>query len=249
VSDQKYLHVFISGTTNSGSGLLRGLLSQHPDITALPKEGHHYTRLLPRDRGRKTERLFALYPEKFRRAAAYDKVNPKNGKGVRAAYYKHWDLTKCVLLEKSPHNALRMPWMAKVFDPALFICLVRDGYAVAEGLRRRKNHDLARCAKQWSEANRIMLEDSEGLDCMYLSYEQLMADPQTTLDSIIERIGLTKTHALDLSAKIKRQNRYRKSFSLAKHPDFNAEARKALSDKDCAIIRKHAGEMLDHFGY
>ena len=43
------------------------------------------------------------------------------------------------LLEKSVANAVRTDFLQTYFAPAYFIYLVRNGYAVAEGIRRKAN--------------------------------------------------------------------------------------------------------------
>jgi hypothetical protein len=240
------LHAFIAGTTNSGSGLLRGLLAQHPAVSTLPKEGHHYSRVLPRDRGPKTKRLFALYPKKF--CMTERDVATRDVARLRNAFYRKWDRNREVLLEKSPHNALRLRFMNAVFVPAIFICLVRDGYAVAEGLRRRRGHDIARCARQWREANRIMRDDAAQVRHLVVRYEALVAEPQASVDRILAELGLASV-PVDLSAPVRRQNMYGRPFPLGRHPDFDAESRARLTPNDRRIIRREAGGMLDVYGY
>ena len=240
------LHLFITGVTNSGTGLLRGLVGQHPDTSVLGKEGHHYTRMLPRDRGPRTKRLFALNPDKF--CWGVNKLNDAAKAKLRRKFYKRWDENKDVLVEKSPHNMLRMSLMANVFNPARFVVIVRNGYAVAEGLRRRKGHKLAICARQWAEAHRLMFKEFEKVDAILVRYEDLVVSPRETLNEVFAFAALAPFE-IDTKTPIKRQNLHGVPYSMESGVDFNAESLLRLSDKDKRVIENEAGDMLKKLGY
>jgi hypothetical protein len=246
MAEADHLHVFITGTTNSGTGLLRALLVPHPDMSVLMKEGHHYSpKVLPHDR-RKWRRLFALRPKKFRWTEEdLERIN--HGK-LKRQFYRRWDLSKRVLVEKSPHHMMRMRFIAAAFEPAKFVILVRDGYAVAEGIHRRRKHPIKTCAMQWYEANRNALNDAAQVDHCWLPYEKLADDPQKAIDRVCEFIGVP-TVKVNLKTPIRRQNMFNRPFSLKDHPNFNAESMKRLSAEDRKVIRKQAKKILDYFGY
>ncbi len=55
--------------------------------------------------------------------------------------------------------------------------MTRNGCAVAEGIARRKRVSIAKGARHWVKANRLMLEDAEHLErFMRIHYEELVDD-------------------------------------------------------------------------
>lgn len=229
--------------------MLRALFAQHPDMSVLMKEGQHYCRVLPNDRTARTRRrLFALHQDVYR-WTKNDLKRINHGK-IRRAFYKRWDTSKPFLVEKSPQHMLRMEFMAEAFKPAVFIGIIRNGYAVAEGLKRRRNHAVNLGAKQWRLANEIMLADSSKVPFHLVSYEDVCLDPQRVFDGICQFLG-AKSTTLDLESPMRRQNLYGRKvhFSMVDAPDFNHESVIRLSANEIDIIRQEAGPLLARFGY
>lgn len=64
-----------------------------------------------------------------------------------------------------------MLFLQEYFQPAYFIYIVRNGYAVAEGIRRKadlrrwknpfydKNYPIELCAKQWRKTDELVEQD------------------------------------------------------------------------------------------
>lgn len=244
-----HIHIFITGCTNSGTGFLRFFVNKHPELSVLMKEGQHYCKYLPHDaRLGLKRRLFALYPDVYRWTK--DDLEKYKSHKIRKSFYKHWDLSKKFLVEKSPHHMMRMEFMNETFPNVKFIGIVRNGYAVAEGIRRRREHKIKACAKQWNVCNKIMMEDSDKVDFMLVKYEDLCKKPQKVMNRVFEFIGV-KSIKIDINWTIPRANMFgmNKYFTLKNSPDFNQESFNHLLDEDIEKIRQYAGEMLDYFGY
>ena len=241
-------HVFITGCTNSGSGFLRFLISKHPELSVLMEEGHKYSNILPNDNSKSNmkNRLFSLHQDVYRWTGD-KKIDRKQ---LKKDLYKHWNLNKKYLVEKSGHHMLRVGVINEVFAPAKFIWLVRNGYVVCEGLRRRKGHDIKDCAKHWNRANKIMMEDSKGLDVHIVKYEDLCANPQETLDKIFAFIGVEKIK-ISGDIVIPRQNMCgtKKHFKLGDSPDFNKKSFVNLSKSDMAEITSKISGVMRELGY
>jgi hypothetical protein len=241
-----HTHVFITGTTNSGTGLLRHLMASSDQLSVMMKEGHHYSKILPRDRGPATRRMFALYPKKFHWGPG--KLAPDQQQLLKEHFYRHWDRNKPFLVEKSPHHMLRTRFMAQVFDPAKFVVITRSPFAVCEGLRRRRGHDIGRCAEQWKEAHRILWDDMKHVDTLTVSYEEMTQDPDSTLGKIGLFLGVTFP-PVDQSTPIRRQNMFGNQYALASAPDFNEESLKRLSKLDRRTIWNVVGDEASKWGY
>jgi len=68
---------------------------------------------------------------------------------IRATWEKSWDLTKPILVEKSPPNIARAFEIEAVFKPAYFVAMIRDPYALCESINRRLGHDVEAAARKW----------------------------------------------------------------------------------------------------
>jgi len=117
--------VFIVSPPRSGSSLLFETLAQSPDLYTIGGESHGLIEGIPAldtvSRGYESNALgrddaTPLVAEQLRtrfRAAAFDRDRKPPGNTFR-------------LLEKTPKNALRIPFLDRVFPDALFIYLYRD---------------------------------------------------------------------------------------------------------------------------
>ena len=160
--------VFVVGCYNSGTTLLAELLGRHSRISALPTEGHFITDQLVRDYDVGLPRMWVEREDLFRMTEASegpDVVRLKKEWGSRL------DLRKPILLEKSPPNGARTRWLQAHFENAYFIAIVRNGYAVAAGIRKKAEpHHIAgerwpieMAAYQWARSNEVLLEDAAHL--------------------------------------------------------------------------------------
>lgn len=245
---RRYRWIFVLGCNNSGTTLLYRLLANHPDIVPVSAtyEGKNLTWLIPKANGLVAGRLFTERLDLFRRTEAsppidsahlmYDWLWDKRGAGGR------------FMLEKSPQHTVSARWLETMFPDAYFVGLVRSGYAVAEGIRRRMGCTIERSARHWDTVNRIMIEDAKHLDRFHLvSYEQLCLQPSATLRELARFLSIEYAPfepLLQRSWAIHNADRAVRAIS-----DFNAESLRRLSPEDVATVTATAREMLDHFGY
>ncbi|MFW5927965.1 MAG: sulfotransferase family protein [Thermoplasmatota archaeon] len=237
---------FIVGCTNSGNTLFQELLSHHPDIGTMPGEGEFYTDQFKRARDLNLGRGYALDKDKFY-------LDEKSGKEIDLEKLKRqWgakfdDPSKPVLLEKTPANTVRVRWLQEHFKDPHFIGIVRNGYAVAEGIRRKRGFPLDIASKQWLKSNRILLEDFKRLNkTMIIKYENLAENTKETLIDVAEFIGLD-TENFDIEDLMDRSYSIHEKDSSIKN--MNHRSFKSLSSDDFRLIRQITGEMLDKFDY
>lgn len=160
------------------------------------------------------------------------------------------DTGKPILLEKSPPNAARTRWLQRNFENAHFIAIIRNGYAVAEGIRRkgrpthRESWSLEDCAYQWRRSNQVLEEDSEELrKFMWVRYEDFTENTADTLAGIYDFLGIQTEAGMDLAREWAIHER---SEPIA---NMNAQSISRLSQEDVAVINRVAGDALVHFGY
>jgi Sulfotransferase family len=235
--------LFIAGCPNSGTTLLKTLLGSHPSIATMSVEGHAAQDQLVTADTLGMPRLYALRPDVFRMTedsgSVIDVDRIKRQWGSRFN-----DLTRPILLDDSPPNATRTRWLQKHFQPASFLFLNRNGYAVAEGIRRRTGHALELATLQWSLSNRVMLDDEPYLERVHtIRYEDLAACPDETCREVLRFLGLDAERftVSDAAWTVHRET--------GPIRDMNASSLARLTDEDRDTIERIAGPMLRRLGY
>ncbi|MCK4266673.1 MAG: polysaccharide deacetylase family protein, partial [Thermoplasmata archaeon] len=189
--------VFLTGCNNSGTTLVDYLLGLHPEIDPLKCEGHQIRShkklsypenyLMPspavirRPDGKRLNRVWTENLGAFKKPVVELPFLKDALMSVRASTSGTWTM------EKSQLTMIRMPWTQRRFPDSRFIIIVRNGYCVAEGTRRRFNRYLgspgwegeepmtvARAARHWNKAHEVMLEELEDVkDYALFRYEDL----------------------------------------------------------------------------
>jgi hypothetical protein len=238
--------VFILGVNNSGTTLLYEMLGQHPDMTLLPHEGQHLTRQLPLPAEAGCPRVWTERLDVFRLTEASHHIDAAR---VCHDWLQHAEPPwRRFLVEKSPADSIRALWLQAVFPDSWFIAIVRSGYAVAEGVRRREGYPLERCARHWSVANRLMLEDAERLRrFLLIRYEDLIVAPAGVARAMGDFLGVDPGPMESFGDSQLTVHNMDGSPSTLR--DYNARSLERLSEAEIATINQHAGEMLERLGY
>ena len=135
-------------------------------------------------------------------------------------------------------------FLQKHFPNAYFICLFRNGYAVAEGIHRKEKHPMGQCIKQWTVSNEILLRDMEQLqNKMMLRYEDFTAEPSKHLEAIAKFLAIEPFPQQVL------YNEFKIHKEEGKISNRNDKSLKSLSIDDLEVIRNVGGDMLERLGY
>lgn len=233
------------GCYNSGTTLLRNLIAAHPEVDALPAEGASFVDGLmrPEDFGWTRMWVNCLDRIRFTETADDEKI-----KRTWALWLKR---SKRYYLEKSISNSARMRWLDAHFEDAYFISIVRNGYAVAEGIRRRaregkipRDYPIELCAEQWVLSNEIIDEDGPMVSrFLSLTYEDLVRDPAEKLRKVFAFLDLSVKIEQSPSADIRVEGR---SFRI---DNMNSSSISRLSQADIQGISRTANKMLYAKGY
>ncbi|MEM9884533.1 MAG: sulfotransferase [Bacteroidota bacterium] len=235
--EPKYL--FILSPPYSGSTLLQQILFSSKNVSANNPIGKHRE-------GQKLPYVRKLmFPSIDYR---WDSRHKMPWEDIKIEWHKYWDITKPILLEKSPPNTVRALDIENVFQPVYFICLMRNPYAICEGWLRRltKNIDdpiqiIQKCLF-YQRKNLDQLENS-----IYLKYEDLVDKPNYSKKQIIS--FLPDLVDLDFDKKFTAHNSRNKKLSLI---NLNREKIDRLSIKDinrATYLLRPYESLVNSFGY
>ena len=241
--------VFVVGCYNSGTELLMELLGSQKSVAALPTEGQFLTDQFKSDYELGVPRMWALREDLFRMTESDPGPNARR---LQKEWLMRLDRSRRIFMEKSPPNSARTRWLQHHFENAHFIAIVRNGYAVAEGIRRKAEpHHLKDgwplylCARQWNRTYEVLLEDAPHLHHLsWVRYEDLVSNPGRELGRLLEFLGLAAApEGIDPNRNWtvhERQEPLR---------DMNPDSLSKLSAHERSIITGEAEPMLRHFGY
>jgi len=243
---ENYKWIFILGCNNSGTTLVTRLLESHPAISGVPRGGRGATVVLLPPKYANVSRLWTEKLELFRLTEADQHLD-----GLRLIYdwvAAMYFSNRPYILEKAPPDMVCARWFQAIFPNAYFIGLVRNGYAVVEGMNRREGYSMDRGARHWSTANQVMLEDTAYLkQFMLVRYEDFTQNTKAVMRQVCQFLDI------DFKPVQKAVNKEWRVHNMdnqaAKIQNFNAKSFARLTASDLEIINRYAGETLKRFGY
>jgi len=192
-----HTYVFIVGCYDSGTTLLDHILGCHAEISNLPTEGVALTSQLsmPEDFG--WPRLWYKCADRVRLDEMDTELDVKRLKREWGFWF---DKKKPFFLEKSIANSARIRWLNKNFNRPYFLWIIRNGYCVAEGIRRRSRQTKVKafkfreggypiewCADQWVVNNDVIEEETRDIErVMKITYEDLTDNLEETIRVILQ---------------------------------------------------------------
>ncbi len=246
--------IFVIGCYNSGTTLLSRMLSRHPGIAALPSEGVRFADGLPRPEEFGWNRMWCRCLDRVRLAG--DPGAAQRARRIKRQWSLLYPRNAPNLLEKSIANSARIPFLHQFFQPAFFVYIIRNGYAVAEGIRRKalpgkwgnpeypERYPIELCAEQWRASDDLVEADRVHTErFLRIRYEELTAAPEATAGKVTGFLGLEPLPAGALLS------RWRIHGVEAEIRDMNRDSIGRLSADDIAAIDRVAGAALARNGY
>jgi len=245
-------HLFIVCPNNSGSTFLKNALATSQFTWNLQREGQNtkgFAGPVPVNKSPHLPLLWASDNESIRYLSDMSLYNwPK----IKYAWYGQANANSnsaCVFVEKSPPFLLNVGMLADNFENAKFIIMVRNPYAVVEGICRRKGQPglidkAARHVVTCLAYQRKNIE-SYGSKSVYFRYEDMCDTPRLVekkLENMIPELG-----DLNLIQKIPVKGAYNEYLK-----NMNAQQIGRLDKGQISRINEtlkgHEG-ILDFFGY
>ena len=176
--------VFLAGLHRSGTTLLARLLAAHPEIsgfseTGVPAdEGQHLQSVYPAAKEYGGPGRFGFAPESHLTEAS-PLVSEESARKLFEEWSPHWDLSRPLLLEKSPPNLLKTRFLQALFPGSAFVVIVRHPIPVSIPTARwRGTRRYDRLFEHWLRCHALFEADRVHLGRAHvLTYEQLVRDP------------------------------------------------------------------------
>lgn len=242
--------IVINGLSRGGTNVVWNILQSHPLVCSpiletgrllhirsrrgAPLVRALYRALLscPRTRAPVSAWMDArLYAWKCRNA----RIEEQSWK-TETARYTPEEAAQTVLCAKSvDQDIVFSDFFARTYDPAYFIGLVRNGYAVCEGwVRRGRSPD--RCGRIYRDVCRRMLHDRERFArYTIVRFEDVLDDPFGVAERLFRFCDLTPVTLPKLRLKSK----------LVLNPDGSRKPRFGDRDRKYWMDRETIGKVLD----
>lgn len=215
--------VFIGGLHRSGTTLLARLVGGHPLVsgfsgTGVPEdEGQHLQRVYPPARTYGGPGRFG-FDERAHLTEHSPLAGPAAALQLLEQWGPHWDMSKPLLLEKSPPNLLATRFLQAVFPGAYFVVIVRHPAAVALATQRRDpGQGLRPLLRHWFHVHALLLADLPSLDhVLVVRYERLLEQPDLCRERLAAFLGVPdRFPPLDVDREA--QERYVRAWNDLQH--------------------------------
>lgn len=240
--------VFVAGLHRSGTTLIHDLLRNHPDVSGFRNTG------VPMDEGQHLQDVYQ--PAKVYGGAGRFGFNPasyldessslntrENARRLWDQWSKHWDLSRPLLLEKSPPNLVRTRFLQAMFPQASFLVIVRNPVVVAMATRKgdRRSKPIDRVT-HWIACYSKFEQDRPHLNRVrVVRYEDLIADTENILAEVQSFLGLSSQ-----KPKVQILDKLNDTY-MQKWVDYLASHGRAA--KDFVRVREDGRELMERYGY
>ena len=132
---------------------------------------------------------------------------------IKSEWEKYWDVTKSILLEKSPCSIVRADVLVEAFVPAYFVIIYRNPYAHCEGVMRRNKWPPEKAANfvikclRFQKKNKLQLKNA-----ITFSYEEMTEDPERIVGLLVNQ--LEELNDIQISKLYPTQNVRNKNIAI-----------------------------------
>lgn len=242
--------VFVAGLHRCGTTMLADLLAAHPEISGFANtgekmdEGQYLQTVYPsgKQRGAGSVGRMGFDPAAYLTEAS-PLAAPDKADRLFADWARYWDVSKPVLIEKSPPNLIRMRYLAACFPDSHFILIAR--HPVAASIATKKwcgRNPVPGIIANWAVCYARALADGRRLKSFsVVRYEDVVRDPAAALRPLTDRIGIAPLATVKAGV---RDNLNEKYFDR-----WRALQEKPVERAMTAMVRPFAGPVMARFDY
>ncbi|WP_426565833.1 sulfotransferase family protein [Angustibacter sp. McL0619] len=189
------------------------MLAGHPDVSGFSgtgvkeDEGQHLQSVYPAARRYGGPGRFA----RDRRAHLTESsslATSENARTLIDEWQPYWDLSRRVLVEKTPGNLVTSRFLQAMVPDARFVMIVRHPVVVTLSTSKwARGVPLERVLGHWFAAHELLAQDAPHLRSLHLvKYEDLVRDPVATVRGVTRFLGLSGEPAVDMVAADRSQS-------------------------------------------
>src|SRR5262249_16013290 len=182
--------VFIGGLHRSGTSIFHECLREPPLASGFLEtggpedEGQHLQSVYPPAKVYGGPGKFGFHRDAYQTESSV-LVSDANREKLLCSWKKYWDVTRPVLLEKSPPNLIRMRFLQAMYPKCYFIMMMRHPVAVSYATQKWSETSLHWLLKHWLLCHEAMQTDRRHIERLFvLKYEEFVAEPDYHLARI-----------------------------------------------------------------
>ena len=231
----------------SGTSLVHSILRQDPDVSAFKNTG------VPEDEGQHLQHVFLPAKDHggpgrfgFDSASFLDETSPlctaANGQLIWSAWSRYWDMSRTLLVEKSPPNLVRTRFLQSLFPSSRFIIVVRHPIAVGMATLKWRPDDPTSLVNHWIVCQRrFELDRPKICRLLVLRYEDLVQRPAEIIAETYGFAGV-RPHVPEVSVQSDLNNSYFREWRQLLEMDPQAAA-------NFETIRSSYRELCELYDY
>jgi hypothetical protein len=189
-SEHKFL--FVAGLHKSGTTVLTDALKEHPDISGFCATG------FPKDEGQFLQDVFPSasefggpgefgFHDEMHLTEESPLLTSQNKDRIFAQWGRHWNLSKSVLLEKSPPNILKTRFLQELFPRTFFVLIMRHPVATSCATMKWIKADPILLLRHWIRCHELFTQDRKHLkNVVVFKYEDFVKNPDIFLNKILD---------------------------------------------------------------
>lgn len=244
-------HLFLLCPNNSGSSFLIGAINRSNNVWSLSREGQHVPGFKgPHSRGTDSSLTWGAKPELielFRDPKNYDWARTRQAWYFQATAHHS---SANIFAAKSPPFLLFPEMLREHFANTRFIIMLRNPYAMAEGILRRRPRSRAMTAEVAEHVAKCFECQTQNLETLtgqsiFFTYEDMCDRPDATKAALAE--FLPGLNDIEFHEAVPVKGMYDQSvtnFNDAQITRLDAEQVEALNE----LFRPHAN-LFAKFGY